>query len=155
MTMRSALRMSSNRAAVQMLNTIGIPRRRRLRAEAERRHAAQRAVAGARRERRHAAVADRGLRRVRRTTGIVRTPVLIRRVEDSDGKVLYQDPGSRSAPSSESTAFLMSSMLADVINQRHRLQGAAGRLHAAGGGEDRHDQRIRGRVVRRFHAAAS
>ena len=49
MTMRAALRMSSNRAAVQMLNTIGIPKAVSLRAEAERRHAAECAIAGARR----------------------------------------------------------------------------------------------------------
>ncbi len=65
MTMRTALRTSSNRAAVQMLNTVGIPKAVELRPEAERRHAAERAVAGARRERRHAGVADRGVRRLR------------------------------------------------------------------------------------------
>ena len=42
--------------------------------------------------------------------------MLIRRVEDSDGKVLYQDAGKSQRAVSEATAFLMSSMLADVIN---------------------------------------
>jgi 1A family penicillin-binding protein len=115
MTMRSALRMSSNRAAVQMLNTIGIPK----------------AVSYAEKlnlgtppgvpslalgasdvtllalTRAYGSFADEG---------ILRTPVLIRRVEDSDGKVLYQDPGHSQRAVSEATAFLMSSMLADVIN---------------------------------------
>ena len=93
MTMRSALRMSSNRAAVQMLNTIGIPS----------------AVAYAQKlnvgtppsvpslalgasdvtllalTAAYGAFANAGDRCAR--------PVLIRRVEDSDGKVLYR--GSR------------------------------------------------------------
>ena len=51
-----------------------------------------------------------------RISGILRQPVLIRRVEDSDGQVLYQDAGKSHRAISESTAFLMSSMLADVIN---------------------------------------
>ena len=46
----------------------------------------------------------------------MRQPVLIRRVEDRDGKVLYQDAGASHRAVSEATAFLMSSMLADVIN---------------------------------------
>ena len=66
MTMRSALRTSSNRAAVQMLASVGIPKAVGVRREAERRQAAERAVARARRERRDARVADRGVRRVRR-----------------------------------------------------------------------------------------
>jgi penicillin-binding protein 1A len=48
--------------------------------------------------------------------GIVRQPVLIRRVEDRDGKVLYQDAAASHRAVSEATAYLMSSMLADVIN---------------------------------------
>jgi penicillin-binding protein 1A len=48
--------------------------------------------------------------------GIVRQPFLIRRVTDAEGKLLYQGlPKSHPAVSRE-TAFLMSSMLADVIN---------------------------------------
>lgn len=115
MTMRTALKISSNRAAVQILNTIGI----------------QNAVSYAQKlnvgtppsvpslalgasqvtlmslTAAYGAFAD---------AGIVRTPVLVRRVEDSDGKLLYQDPGKSQRAVSESTAFLMSSMLADVIN---------------------------------------
>ena len=66
MTLRTALRTSSNRAAVQLLEQRRHPEGRQLRAEAERRHAAERAVAGARRQRGHAGVADRRLRRLRR-----------------------------------------------------------------------------------------
>ena len=48
--------------------------------------------------------------------GIVRRPILIRKVEDSDGKVLFDDPGKADRAVSEATAFLMASMLQDVIN---------------------------------------
>ena len=37
---------------------------------------------------------------------------------------------------------------------RDRVQGATGRLHAAGGGEDGHDERLRRCMVRRVHAAS-
>ncbi|MEQ1731807.1 MAG: penicillin-binding transpeptidase domain-containing protein, partial [Vicinamibacterales bacterium] len=48
--------------------------------------------------------------------GVVPKPVLIRRVEDRDGTVLFasQEGGARAI--SDVTAYLMSSMLADVIN---------------------------------------
>jgi membrane carboxypeptidase/penicillin-binding protein len=115
MTMRSALRMSSNRAAVQLLNTIGI----------------QSAVSYAQKlnvgtppsvpslalgagevtlsslTAAYGAFAD---------AGVVRTPVFIRKVEDSDGKTIFEDAGKSQRAVSESTAFLMSSMLSDVIN---------------------------------------
>ena len=48
--------------------------------------------------------------------GTLRAPVFIRRVEDADGKVLYTDPGKAQRAISEASAFLMSSMLADVVN---------------------------------------
>jgi penicillin-binding protein 1A len=115
MTMRSALRMSSNRAAVQMLNTIGIPAAV---SYAEKLNvgtppSVPSMALGASDvtllalTRAYGSFADQG---------ILHTPVLIRRVEDSDGKVLYQDPGKSQRAVTESTAFLMSSMLADVIN---------------------------------------
>ena len=114
-TMRAALRTSSNRAAVQMLQQVGISRTvdyaKRLgvgdvpsvpslalgsgEVTLESMTAA------------YAAFADHGL---------VPTPVLIRRVEDSSGKVLYENHDSSTPAVSDVTAFLMSSMLADVIN---------------------------------------
>ena len=153
MTLRTALRTSSNRAAVQLLNTVGIPKAvgyaqklnvgtppsvpsLALGAGDVTLHLADRRVRRLR-QRRHrpAAGADpprRGQRRHRCSTP-------------------SQAQSHRAV--SEATAFLMSSMLADVINCRHRLPRAAGRLHAAGRGEDRHDQRLRRRLVRRLHAA--
>ena len=61
--------------------------------------------------------------------------MLIRRVEDSDGKVLFtEDQGKSHRAVSESTAFLMSSMLADVINSgtAYRARQAGFTLPAAG-----------------------
>jgi membrane carboxypeptidase/penicillin-binding protein len=48
--------------------------------------------------------------------GLVPKPMLIRRVEDRDGHVLYDARPESSQAISDTTAFLMSSMLADVIN---------------------------------------
>ena len=66
--------------------------------------------------------------------GMVREPFLIRRVEDTDGKVLYTAEGKSHRAISESTAFLMSSMLADVINAgtAYRARQAGFTLPAAG-----------------------
>ena len=55
---------------------------------------------------------------------------------------------------SDTTAFLMSSMLADVINAGTGARARQPRLHAAGGRQDRHDQRLQRRLVRRLHAEA-
>jgi membrane carboxypeptidase/penicillin-binding protein len=115
MTMRSALRMSSNRAAVQLLNTIGIENAVSY---------AQKLNVGTPPSVPSLALGASEVTLISLTSaygafadeGLVHTPVLIRRVEDSDGKVLYQDPGKAQRAVSESTAFLMSSMLSDVIN---------------------------------------
>src|SRR5260221_1806248 len=48
--------------------------------------------------------------------GLVPKPMLIRRVEDRDGHVLYDAQPESSNAISDTTAFLMSTMLADVIN---------------------------------------
>jgi membrane peptidoglycan carboxypeptidase len=64
----------------------------------------------------------------------VRKPVLIRRVQDRDGNVLFEEQGSSHRAVSEATAFLMSSMLADVINAgtAYRARQAGFTLPAAG-----------------------
>src|SRR5207302_5233299 len=112
---RAALRISSNRAAVQMLNTIGIPS-----AVAY----AQKLNVGTPPSVPSLALGTGDVTLISLTAaygafadeGMVRPPVLIRRVEDSDGTVVYQDPGKAERAVSPATAFLMSSMLADVIN---------------------------------------
>jgi penicillin-binding protein 1A len=48
--------------------------------------------------------------------GVLQSPMFVRRIEDAEGRVLYrgEDVGRRVL--SESTAFLMASMLSDVVN---------------------------------------
>ena len=133
MTLRSALRMSSNRAAVQLLNQVGISKAVSY---------AQKLNVGTPPSVPSLALGAGDVTLLSLTAaygafadgGIVRTPVFIRRVEDSDGKVIYQDPGKSQRAISESTAFLMSSMLADVINAgtAYKARQAGFTLPAAG-----------------------
>ena len=126
MTVRTALRTSSNRAAVQMLNTVGIPK-----AVAY----AQKLNVGTPPSVPSLALGASEVTLISLTAaygafadaGIVRQPLLIRKVEDSDGNVLYTDEGTSHRAVTEATAFLMSSMLADVINA-----GTASRARQAG-----------------------
>ena len=115
--MRTALRTSSNRAAVQMLQEVGIPTTVQLRAAPRHRRSCRRAVAGARLGRGHAALDDRRLRHVRQPGHGADAAVLIRRVEDASAQVLFHVEHAEQRAVSEATAFLMTStMLADVIN---------------------------------------
>ena len=133
MTVRTALRTSSNRAAVQMLRSIGIPTAV---SYAEKLNvgtppSVPSLALGASEvtllslTAAYGAFADRG---------IVHEPVLIRRVEDSDGNVLYKEVGKAERAVNEATAFLMASMLSDVINHgtAYRARQAGFTLPAAG-----------------------
>ncbi len=115
MTMRAALRTSSNRAAVRMLEDVGIP------------VAVQYAkklgvgsvpnvpslalgsgeVTVASMTAAYAAFAN---------AGMVQTPILVRRVETTDGEVLFETKQEPQQAVSADTAFLMANMMADVIN---------------------------------------
>ena len=48
--------------------------------------------------------------------GVLQSPVFVRRIEDSEGRVLYRGETVGRRVLSESTAFLMASMLSDVVN---------------------------------------
>jgi len=48
--------------------------------------------------------------------GVLQPPVVIRRIEDSEGRVLFRADEKGHRVLSESTAFLMASMLSDVVN---------------------------------------
>jgi penicillin-binding protein 1A len=48
--------------------------------------------------------------------GMVQAPVLVRRVETTEGEVLYESKQEPQQGVSEQTAFLMSNMMADVVN---------------------------------------
>lgn len=133
MTLRTALRTSSNRAAVQLLNTIGIRRAVEY---------AEKLNVGTPPSVPSLALGAGDVTLVQLTAaygafasqGVVRRPVLIRRVEDRDGAVLFKDDGESHRAVSESTAFLMASMLADVINAgtAYRARQAGFLLPAAG-----------------------
>ena len=115
MTLRTALRTSSNRAAVRLLEEVGIPP----------------TVAYAKRlgvglvpsvpslALGSGEVTLEGMTAAYATfasAGVHRRPVVIRRVEDRDGQVIYETPDDAIQVVSETTAFLLSSMLSDVVN---------------------------------------
>jgi 1A family penicillin-binding protein len=115
MTLRTALRTSSNRAAVQLLNTVGIQKAVGY---------AEKLNVGTPPSVPSLALGTGDVTLISLTAaygafaseGLVREPTMIRRIEDSDGTVLYQDESKSHRAVSEATAFLMSSMLSDVIN---------------------------------------
>jgi membrane carboxypeptidase/penicillin-binding protein len=115
MTIRAALRTSSNRAAVRMLDSVGIDRVVSY---------AQRFGVGAVPSVPSLALGAGEVTLISMTSayaafaqkGIVREPIFIRRVEDETGAVIYQPKRTDRQAISESTAFLMSSILADVVD---------------------------------------
>jgi 1A family penicillin-binding protein len=115
MTLRTALRTSSNRAAVRLLQKVGIGRTVQ--------YAKALGVGEV------PAVPSLALGSGEVTLqsmtaayaafinhGQVPQPVIVRRVEDQDGVLLYQSQASSTRAVSDITAFLMSTMMADVIN---------------------------------------
>ena len=133
MTLRTALRTSSNRAAVQLLRSVGISNAV---GYAEKLQVGTPAsvpslALGASEVTLISLTAAYGAFANR---GIVQRPVLVRRVEDSTGKVLYEHEAKPELAVSETTAFLMSSMLADVINAgtAYRARQTGFTLPAAG-----------------------
>ncbi len=115
MTMRAALKISSNRAAVRMLEQVGIHK-----AVAY----AERLGVGSQPSVPSLALGSGEVTLESLTSayavfasgGVRRTPHLIRRVEDADGQVLYRAPLEETRVISPQTAFLMTNMLSDVIN---------------------------------------
>jgi 1A family penicillin-binding protein len=115
MTLRTGLRTSSNRAAVQLLQRVGISRTVQ--------YAKSMGVGDV------PSVPSLALGSGEVTLesmtaaysafanhGLVPTAILIRRVEDRDGRVLFTASESSTRAITDTTAFLMSNMLADVIN---------------------------------------
>jgi penicillin-binding protein 1A len=115
MTMRTALRTSSNRAAVKMIERVGIP------AAVE---YARRLGVGEMPAVPSLALGSGEVTLMDLTSaygafaaaGVRHTPLLIRRVEDAEGQVLFQSAPESAAAVTPQTAFLMSTMLADVVN---------------------------------------
>jgi 1A family penicillin-binding protein len=114
MTVRTALRTSSNRAAVQVLKAVGIPTAvsyaGRLGLEAP---SVPSMVLGSGEVSLLSMTAAYG---AFANGGWLRTPIFIRRVEDPHGTVIYTGASETRRAVSEHTAFLMANMLADVVN---------------------------------------
>jgi len=114
-TMRAALRTSSNRAAVQMLQTIGYP--------AAVQYARQLGL-GNMPQVASLALGSGEVTLLSLTSGFgafankgaLAAPSLIRRVTSSEGEVLYESMVETTHAVSPTTAFLITSMLQDVIN---------------------------------------
>jgi penicillin-binding protein 1A len=133
MTMRAALKTSSNRAAVRMIEDVGISKAV---GYAERMGvsnipAVPSAALGA------GEVTLESLTTaysVFATGGLRRAPVYVLRVEDMDGKVLFTAQRDEDRVVSPQTAFLMTEMLADVIDHgtAHKARQLGFRLPAAG-----------------------
>lgn len=66
--------------------------------------------------------------------GLLASPVLVRRVEDQNGTLLHENTPAVRRAVSDATAFLISSMLADVVNggTGSRVRGLGFKLPAAG-----------------------
>ena len=126
MTMRTALRTSSNRAAVRMLQDLGIPPTVEF---------VKQLGVGSVPSVPSLALGSGEVTLVGMTAayatfanqGMVPIPLLIRRVETTGGQVLFQGAEASHRAVSENTAFLMSTMMADVINA-----GTATTARAAG-----------------------
>lgn len=115
LTMRTALRTSSNRAAVRMMEEVGIKKTVAY---------AQRLGVGSLPSVPSLALGSGEVTlasltsaySVFATGGIRRSSYLIRRVEDAEGKRLYLTPDDAEQVISPQSAFLMANMLSDVIN---------------------------------------
>ncbi len=126
MTLRSALRTSSNRAAVRLLEDVGIDRTVEY---------ARKLGVGSVPSVPSLALGSGEVTLASMATaygafangGFVRPPVFIRRVTDRDDNVLMEDHSEATRAIAETTAFLVSSMLADVVNY-----GTAYRARAVG-----------------------
>ncbi len=115
MTLRTALRTSSNRAAVRLLQEVGIPKTvdyaKRLGVGSVPSVPSLALGSGE--------VTLEGMTAAYATFasgGMRHAPVVIRRVEDREGAVIFESPVDATRVVTEQTAFLLSSMLSDVVN---------------------------------------
>ena len=133
MTMRAALRTSSNRAAVQMINAVGVHTAVEYAKKLELgdQPPVPSLALGAgdvtleSMTMAYAAFANGGL---------VRDPMFIRKVVDHDGNVLFESKDQARRALEEATAFFMADMLTDVINHgtAYGARAEGFRLPAAG-----------------------
>ena len=133
MTLRTALRTSSNRAAVRMLETVGIERTVRY---------AENLGVGTVPSVPSLALGSGEVTLASMTAayaafangGFVREPIFIKRVEDQDGAILLENESPARRAVSDTTAFLMATMLADVVDAgtANRARTMGFKLPAAG-----------------------
>jgi penicillin-binding protein 1A len=133
MTMRSALKTSSNRAAVRMLQDLGVGKAVTYAARLgiESMPAVPSLALGAG----EVTLEDlTSAYAVFASGGVRREPIYIKRVEDASGQVLYTAPDQSEQVISAGTAYLMSHMLADVVNHgtAYRARQLGFRQPAAG-----------------------
>jgi len=115
MTLRTALRTSSNRAAVRLLQQVGIPRTvqyAKTMGVGELPSVPSLALGSGEVTLQSMTSAYAGFA----NHGLVPHASVIRRVEDRNGVVLYESSDEPTRAISETTAFLMTSMMADVVN---------------------------------------
>lgn len=115
MTMRAALRTSSNRAAAQMIRTVGVDTTVEYakRLELGDMPAVPSLALGAG----EVTLADMTMAfGAFANGGYVRDPILIRKVVDADGEVLYEAEDLPKKAIEEATAFFMADMLTDVVD---------------------------------------
>ena len=132
-TMRAALRLSSNRAAVRMLQTIGVPTAVSYaqRLGLENLPAVPSLALGSGEVTLLSLTSAFG---AFANQGVLASSSLIRRVTTSDGQVLFEATPSTEPAVSPTTAFLITSMLQDVVNAGTAAQARqiGFRLPAAG-----------------------
>ena len=132
MTVRAALRTSSNRAAVQMLRTVGISNAVNYAARVGLEAPAVPSLA--------LGAGDVTLLSLTSAYGVfanggwLKPPLVITRVEDRTGKLLFADHPAASQAITEQNAFLMAQMLTDVVDRGtgYRARQVGFKLPAAG-----------------------
>ncbi len=115
MTLRTALRTSSNRAAVRLLQQVGIDKTiatAKLLGVGSVPSVPSLALGSGEVTLRDLTAAYSAFA----SQGLYRTPIMIRRVESAEGAVLFENSNPAHRAVSEQTAFLLTSMLSDVIN---------------------------------------
>jgi penicillin-binding protein 1A len=115
MSLRTALRTSSNRAAVRLLQEVGIPKTvqyAKTMGVGNLPSVPSLALGSGEVTLQSMTAAYAGFD----NHGDVPRPLLIRRVEDRNGQLLYESESATTHAISQQTAFLMTTMMADVIN---------------------------------------
>ena len=139
-TLRAALKVSSNRAAAQLLQQIGVSSAvyyaQRLGIESQLPMVPSLALGTGEVTLLELTAAYTAFA----NQGSVAAPRLITRVDGANGESLYGAAERHTQAISPTTAYLMSSMLADVISAGTGSRPSRRGLQAAGGGKDRHDR---------------